>query len=43
MFTKQKVSKGIWYVHYETITERYSKKFTSEKKADIYINKRISC
>ena len=41
MFTKQKVSKGIWYVHYETITERYSKKFTSEKEADTYIKKAI--
>lgn len=39
MFTKQKVSKGIWYVHYETMTKRYSKMFNSEKKADIYIKK----
>lgn len=39
MFTKQKVSKGIWYVHYETMTERCSKMFTSEKKADKYIKK----
>ena len=41
MFTKQKVSKGVWYVHYETITERYSKMFTSEKKADNYIKESI--
>jgi len=39
MFTKQKVSSGVWYVHYESITKRYSKTFTSEKKADQYIKK----
>ena len=39
MFTKQKVSKGVWYVHYETMAERYSKRFTNEKEADLYIEK----
>jgi hypothetical protein len=39
MFTKQKLSRGVWLVHYETITEKYTKKFTSEKKANNYIKK----
>ena len=39
MFTKQKISKGVWYVHYETITKRYSKIFANEKEADLYIKK----
>jgi len=38
MFTKQKIKTGFWYVHYETITERYTKTFASEKEADDYIN-----
>jgi hypothetical protein len=38
MFTKQKMKRGLWYVHYETINERHTKTFTSEKKANEYIN-----
>jgi hypothetical protein len=37
MFTKQRMKRGLWYVHYETINERYTKTFTSEKKADDFI------
>jgi len=39
MFTKQKLRRGVWVVHYETIIERYTKRFTSEKKANDYIKK----
>jgi hypothetical protein len=37
MYTKQKLGRGIWKVHYETITERYTKTFTSEKNANLYV------
>ena len=37
MYTKQKLGRGKWLVHYETITERYTKTFTSQKEADLYI------
>lgn len=37
MFTKQKLGRGQWLVHYETILERYTLTFTSEKKADQFI------
>ena len=38
MYTKQQISKDLWIVHYETILERYTKEFKSEKEADLYIN-----
>ena len=37
MYTKHKLSRGKWLVYYETIIERYTKEFTSEKKANLYI------
>ena len=41
MFTKQKISKDVWLVHYEAIMERYSKTFTSEEQADNYIKNQL--
>lgn len=37
MYVKQKLGDNRWLVHYETITERYTKEFTSEIEADLYI------
>ena len=37
MFTLQKLSKEVWLVHYETITNRWTKTFKSEKEAKDYI------
>jgi hypothetical protein len=41
MYTKQRLGRGKWLVHYETMMERYTKEFTSEKKADLYIKNNI--
>lgn len=37
MFTIQKIGKGQWLVHYETMLERFTKEFKSKKEADQYI------
>jgi len=37
MFTLQKLSKELWLVHYETITNRYTKTFKSKREAKDYI------
>ena len=39
MFTIQRIKRGTWLVHFETINKRYTKEFTSEKKCKEYINK----
>ena len=37
MFTKQKLGKGNWVVQYETILERFTVSFSSDKKATEWI------
>ena len=37
MYTKHRLGRGKWLVYYETMMERYTKEFASEKKADLYI------
>ena len=41
MYTVQKVRDDVWVVHYETIVERSTIPFTSEKEADDYINEQL--
>ena len=41
MYTVQKVRDDVWVVHYETIVERSTIPFTSEKEAGDFINKQL--